>query len=51
VLRDHRALYSRISHSAATAWDAVMADENLAYPAKRLAHWVTRLTRRYTVRQ
>ena len=51
VLRDHRALYSRISHSAATAWDAVMADENLAYPAKRLAHWVNRLTRRYTVRQ
>lgn len=51
VLRDHRALYSQISASAATAWDAVMADVNRAYPARRLVHWVTRLTRRCTLRQ
>lgn len=51
VLRDHRALCSQISASGATAWDAVMADVNRAYPARRLAHWVTRLTRRCTLRQ
>jgi hypothetical protein len=50
VLRDHRALYSQISDSAAAAWDAVMADVNRPYPAGRLSHWFTRLTRRLTRR-
>lgn len=50
LLRNHRALYPKISPSAAAAWDAVMADVNRAYPGGRLAHWFTRLTRRLTRR-
>lgn len=50
VLRDHRALYSQISPSAATAWKAVMADVNRAFPGGGLLHWFTRLKRRLTRR-
>lgn len=46
VLRDHRALRSQLSDSAASAWDAVLADVYRAFPGSRLAHWFARLTRR-----
>lgn len=46
VLRDHRALYSKICDPAAAAWDAILADVNRAYPGGSLSHWFTRLTRR-----
>jgi len=46
VLRDHRALRSKLSDSAASAWDAVMADVYRAFPGSRLAQWFARLTRR-----
>ena len=43
VLRDHRTLRSRLNHSGARAWDAVMADVNRPYPLRRLAEWFHRL--------
>lgn len=46
VLREHRGLRSKLSDSAASAWDAVMADVRRAYPGSRLGHWLGRLTRR-----
>lgn len=45
VLRDHGALRSQLSDSAAKAWDAVMADVHRAYPGARLGHWLARLKR------
>lgn len=48
VLRDHHALHSQLSDSAASAWDAVLADVYRAYPGSRLAHWFALLTRRRT---
>jgi len=46
VLREHRALRPRLSDSAKSAWDAVMADVNRPYPLRRLAEWLHRLIRR-----
>ncbi len=46
VLRDHRALRSQLSDSAASAWDAVMADVDRAFPGSGLAQWFARRTRR-----
>lgn len=46
VLRDHRALRSQLGDSAASAWDAVMADVYRAFPGSRLAQWFARLSRR-----
>lgn len=46
VLREHRALRSQLTDSARSAWDAVMADVNRAFPGLRLAEWFARLTRR-----
>jgi hypothetical protein len=48
VLRDHRVLRSQLGDSAASAWDAVMADVYRAFPGSRLAHWFARLTGRST---
>lgn len=48
VLRDHRALRSQLSDSAASAWDAVMADVYRAFPGSRLAQWSAWLTSRRT---
>jgi hypothetical protein len=47
VLYDHRSLYSQISKSAATGWDAVRADVSCAYPGGRVAPWFTRLRRHF----
>ena len=44
VLRDHRAGRSALSARAASAWDAVMADVNRAYPGSSLSRWFARLT-------
>lgn len=46
VLREHRALRSRLGESGASAWDAVMADVHRAFPGSSLGHWLARLTRR-----
>ena len=46
VLRDHRTLRSQLSDSAASAWDAVMADVSRAFPGARLAQWFARLISR-----
>jgi hypothetical protein len=48
VLRDHRALRSRLGKSAVNAWDAVLEDVYRAYPGSRLSHWFARLTGRRT---
>ena len=45
VLRDHRALRSRLGKSGAKAWDSVMDDVYRAFPGLRLAHWFASLTR------
>jgi len=45
VLREHRALRSGLSDSAASAWDAVMADVHRAFPGSSLADWIARLSR------
>ena len=45
VLREHRALRSRLDNSAASAWDAVMADVRRAYPGSKFGHWLARLTK------
>jgi hypothetical protein len=47
VLRNHHALGSQLSHCAASAWDAVMADVHRAYPGSRLTQWIARLTGRF----
>jgi hypothetical protein len=46
VLREHRALRSRMDDSGKIAWDAVMADVNRPYPLRRLAEWFDRLAGR-----
>ena len=46
VLRDHGALRSQLSDSAASAWDAVMADVHGAFPGSSLAEWFARIGRR-----
>lgn len=46
VLRDHRELRSRLSDSAAHAWDSVMADVQRAFPGSRLTQHLARLGRR-----
>jgi hypothetical protein len=42
VLRDHRALCSKLSDSGGKAWDSVMADVDRAFPGSRLGHWFGR---------
>ena len=46
VLRDRRTLRSRLSDSAARAWDTVMADVDRAFPASRPVQWLDRPTKR-----
>lgn len=46
VLREQRALRSRVGEPGARAWDAVMADVQRAYPGSSLGHWFARLLRR-----
>ena len=46
VRREQRALRSQLGDSATSAWDAVMADANRAYPGSRMTHWFSRLIRR-----
>ena len=43
VLRDHRALRSRLGAAGTGSWDAVMADVDRAYPGTRWSRWLTRL--------
>ena len=43
VLRDERALRSKVGQSARPAWDAVMVDVRRAYPGLWLGHWLDRL--------
>lgn len=45
VLREHRALRSRLSASGASAWDEVLADVHRAYPVRTLADRLARLGR------
>jgi hypothetical protein len=46
VLRTHRALRAQLNESTASAWDAVMADVDRAFPGSRLAQWLAWFTRR-----
>lgn len=47
VLRDHRALRSRLGDPAVAAWDAVMADVRRAFPGSRFGQWFARFTVRF----
>ena len=40
VLREHRALRSKLSDAAARAWDAVMADVEKAFPGAKPLQWL-----------
>jgi len=46
VLREHRAIRSRLGDSGKIAWDAVMADVNRPDPLRRLAERFHRLAGR-----
>jgi hypothetical protein len=50
VLRDHRALRSQLSDSAASAWDAIMNDVNHAFPGSKPTQRFVRLTAGRTFR-
>ena len=45
VLREERALRSRLGDPARRAWDGVRADVRRAFPGAWLGHWLHRLTR------